>query len=174
MSKEHKFDIIFSLLHMDLKHVIFDIFSQLSAKDLKNCQLVSKLWFGVVDQIVYFKLEKKIMGHIWERGDPGKTVLMCEKARSVCTVSSLSADCDGICVGLGSSGDLEYWNRQNNQRIWRCHAHDDGVYGVDMNADLIVSCGDDGLVKIYRRYSISTFSIISKIRQIEWSLAVLS
>ena len=142
---------------MDLKHVIFDIFSQLSPADLKNCQLVSKLWFGVINQIVYFKLEKKIMGAIWERGDPGKTVLMCEKARSVCTVSSLSVDEEGICVGLGSSGDLEYWSRQNNQRIWRCHAHDDGVYGVDMNAGLIVSCGDDGLVKIYRRY-FSTFS----------------
>ena len=57
MSKEHKFDLIFSLLHMDLKHVIFDIFTFLSPQDLKNCQLVSKLWFGILDHIVYHKVE---------------------------------------------------------------------------------------------------------------------
>ena len=33
----------------------------------------------------------------------------------------------------------------------RCHAHDDGVYGVDMNSDIVASAGDDGLVKIFKR-----------------------
>ena len=149
--KEHKFDILFSLLHMDLKHVIFDIFSDLSPKDLHHCTLVSKLWYGIIYQIFYPKLERKIIQPIWTKGEPGKTVLLCEKERSVCTVSSLSVDFDGLCVGLGSSGDIEYWNREYKERIWRCHAHDDGVYGVDMNKDIIVSCGDDGLVKVYKR-----------------------
>ena len=69
----------------------------------------------------------------------------------MCTISSLSVDEEGICVGLGSSGDLELWNRRTNERLWRCHAHDDGVYGVDMNPDIVASAGDDSLVKVYKR-----------------------
>ena len=82
------------------------------------------------------------------------TLLECVKKRSVCTVSSLSVDENGICVGLGSSGELELWNRRSQERLWRCHAHEDGVYGVDMNAQLVVSAGDDGLVKVYSRCDI--------------------
>jgi hypothetical protein len=36
-------------------------------------------------------------------------------------------------------------------RIFRCHAHDDGVYGIDMNSKIVVSGGDDGLVKVFKR-----------------------
>ena len=38
------------------------------------------------------------------------------------------------------------------ERVWRCHAHDDGVYGVDMNAQLVVSAGDDNMVNVYQRF----------------------
>ena len=31
----------------------------------------------------------------------------------------MSVDEEGICVGLGSSGDLEFWNRRTNERVWR-------------------------------------------------------
>ena len=37
----------------------------------------------------------------------------------------------------------------------RCHAHDDGVYGVDMNSEIVASAGDDGLVKIFKRWKIA-------------------
>ena len=34
----------------------------------------------------------------------------------------MSVDEEGICVGLGSSGDLEFWNRRTNERVWRYRA----------------------------------------------------
>ena len=55
----------------------------------------------------------------WEKGQPLIRQLQCEKQRSVCTISSMSVDEEGICVGLGSSGDLEFWNRRTNERVWR-------------------------------------------------------
>ena len=72
--------------------------------------------------------------------------------RSVCTISALSVDEEGLCVGLGSNGDLELWDRRKLERVWRYHAHDDGVYGIDMNSVIVVSVGDDGLVNIYDRF----------------------
>ena len=74
--------------------------------------------------------------------------------RSVCTISALSVDEEGLCVGLGSNGDLELWDRRKLERVWKCHAHDDGVYGIDMNSVIVVSVGDDGLVNIYNRFMI--------------------
>ena len=74
--------------------------------------------------------------------------------RSVCTISALSVDEEGLCVGLGSNGDLELWDRRKLERVWKCHAHDDGVYGIDMNSVIVVSVGDDGLVNIYDRFMI--------------------
>ena len=73
----------------------------------------------------------------------------------MCTISALSVDEDSLCVGLGSSGDLELWDRRKLERIWRTHAHDDGVYGIDMNKMIIVSAGDDSLVNIYNRSMIN-------------------
>ena len=46
----------------------------------------------------------------WEKGQPLIRQLQCEKQRSVCTISSMSVDEEGICVGLGSSG-AKLWNQ---------------------------------------------------------------
>ena len=119
-------DILTTLSHFDLEHVIFAILGQLSALDLRCCQLVSSSWNYWVQSFIR-RHEKKLLLS-WEQGQPSAFSLQCEKQRSTCTITSLSVDELGLCVGLGSSGDLEFWDRRTHQRIWRCHAHDDGVY----------------------------------------------
>lgn len=141
-----KLDILLELSQFDLEHLIFQILGHLSSLDLRCCQLVSSSWNFFVENLFNKRVSKG-----WDLGEPSKVLLQCEKNRAVCTISALSVDEQDICVGLGSSGDLECWNRRSLDRKWRCHAHDDGVYGVDMNADIIVSAGDDGLVKIFLR-----------------------
>lgn len=152
--EENKVDILLALSQFDLEHLIFDILCRLSALDLRCCQLVSSSWSYLVESL-FQRHQKKLLGKGWEQGHPSCQVLQCLKQRSVCTISSLSVDEGGICVGLGSSGDLELWNRRSLERIWRCHAHDDGIYGVDMNSKIVVSAGDDALVKIFNRLLIS-------------------
>ena len=142
---EDKIDILTALSEYNLENLILQIFSNLSAVDLKCCQMVNSTW----NYFVNLALEK--LNQKWENDQPSISICQCAKPRSVCTISALSVDEDGLCVGLGSSGDLEFWNRRKLDRIWRTHAHDDGVYGVDMNKTIIVSAGDDGLVKIYLR-----------------------
>ena len=142
---ESKIDILTALSEYNLENLILQIFSNLSAVDLKCCQMVNSTWNFFVN-LALKKLNQK-----WENDQPSISICQCAKPRSVCTISALSVDEDGLCVGLGSSGDLEFWNRRKLDRIWRTHAHDDGVYGVDMNKTIIVSAGDDGLVKIYLR-----------------------
>jgi len=84
----------------------------------------------------------------------------------------LAVDEEGICVGLGSSGDLEFWNRRTNERIWRCHAHDDGVYGVDMNSEIVASAGDDGLVKIFKRSHGDLLAQLDHHEYIVWTVKI--
>ena len=44
MEEENRLDLLFALANFDLEHLIFDILSQLSALDLRCCQLVSSSW----------------------------------------------------------------------------------------------------------------------------------
>ncbi len=148
--EEVRFDFMSALFEMDLQHLLLQILGQLSALDLRCCQLVSSSWSFYV-QLLFERQQRKLLGSGWLKGQPLVTSLQCEKQRSVCTVSSISVDEEGLVVGLGSSGDLELWNRRSNQRIWRCHAHQDGIYGVDMNKEIVASAGDDALVKIFNR-----------------------
>ncbi len=165
-----KFDILFRLSSFSLEHVIFKILADLSALDLKRCTLVSSHWNSLVD-LLFDRHEKHGLGKGWREGQPRIAKLQCQKLRSTCTISTLASDEFGLAVGLGSSGDLEVWERDSlrwsefhiftfNQkiifsRVWRQEkVHEDGVYGVDINREIVVSGGDDGLVKIFQRLGI--------------------
>ena len=141
------FDILLALSELNLDHFVLE---NLSALDLKSCALVSSSWNFLVENL-FERQQKKSLGQNWDQNLPKSQVLECQKQRSVCTISSLAVDEEGLVCGLGSSGDLELWNRRTNERIWRCHTHDDGIYGVDFNSKIVVSGGDDELVKIYNR-----------------------
>ena len=61
MEEENKLDLLLALSHLDLEHLIFDILSQLSALDLRCCQLVSSSWSYLVE-CLFQRHEKKFLG----------------------------------------------------------------------------------------------------------------
>ena len=98
--EESKIDILTALSEYNLENLILQIFNNLSAVDLKCCQMVNSTWNYFVN-LALQKLDQK-----WENDQPSISSCQCDKPRSVCTISALSVDEDGLCVGLGSSGDL--------------------------------------------------------------------
>ena len=61
MEVENKLDFLLALSNFDMEHLIFDIFRQLSALDLKCCQLVSSSWSCLVDRFIH-RHQKKLLG----------------------------------------------------------------------------------------------------------------
>ena len=61
MEEENRLDLLLALANFDLEHLIFDILSQLSALDLRCCQLVSSSWSFFVENL-FQRHEKKLLG----------------------------------------------------------------------------------------------------------------
>ena len=72
---DSKLDILTALSQYNLENLIFQIFDNLNALDLKCCQLVSTTWNYFVE-LVLQKLDQR-----WEEGQPSISVCQCDKIR---------------------------------------------------------------------------------------------
>ena len=148
-------DLIKHLSEYSLYHVISQILENLDHLDLQSCLLVSKEWNSVINECLNHS-ENSNMSANWKLGTPEIRSVQCLKQRAVCTISEMAVDETYLLVGLGTSGNVELWNRRNPtyQRIWiNQSAHEEGVYAVDMNSEICVSGGEDGAVKIWNKLS---------------------
>ena len=155
-------DILESLSCYNLEHVIHKVFENLSLFDLQSCQLVSRLWYSLVQRLWEHHEELRV-GRGWSQGNPRTKTVQCNKTRAVCTVSDIAIDEAAMAVALASSGNVELWDiRKVEQcgqydivddgcRIWTAHTDDEGVYSIDMNEEVVVSGGEDGHVKVWSR-----------------------
>lgn len=145
-----RFDIITNLFNNGFESVVLTILEQLNVIDLKCCLLVSKSWYRILERH-WDHHELNRVGRGWTNDFPFMSQIQCERKRAICTVSSLCIDESNLVVALASCGKIEYWNRINLQKVWSVLAHDEGVYAVDMDKRIVVSGGDEEIVKIWNR-----------------------
>ena len=64
-------------------------------------------------------------------------------------------DCDemSVAAGLGSSGQLELWDRRTEARQWRVLGHREGVYSLSLGSRVLVTGGEDHMVRVWARGS---------------------
>ena len=81
-------------------------------------------------------------------------------------------DCDELSVaaGLGSSGQLELWDRRTEARQWRVLGHSEGVYSLSLGPGVLVSGGEDHMVRVWARGTGDSIACLQHHTYIVWSV----
>ena len=146
MEKSKDFDIIESLLNLDLTFLCSEIFSQLDSKSLTNCKLTCHQWKNFIDQN-FLRLPR---GKRWTKTQLRTNLLNHDYSPRIKVkdhkeeLYGVMADKDGVCVST-KQGTLTYYDLDLTTEIWDLKLssewiqhcmNSDNVFAVDSRSEM--------------------------------------